>query len=82
MLRGAHHCFITFCAGITDIEIHFLQIKHNTIGIYLDPSIIGEHLGNWKGKNARELAADDDFFDALVSGKLVLKQEFRNFTYN
>jgi len=57
------------CTGITDIEIHFLQIKHNAIGIYLDESIV-EHLGNWKGKKGSELAGDDDFFDALVSGEI------------
>lgn len=53
-------------SGITDIEIHFLQIKHNAIGIYLDESIV-DHLGNWKGKKGSDLAGDDDFFDALVS---------------
>ncbi|XP_020252084.1 probable chalcone--flavonone isomerase 3 [Asparagus officinalis] len=52
--------------GITDIEIHFLQIKHNAIGIYCDESI-ADHLGNWKGKKERELISDDCFFDALVS---------------
>nr|WAM65114.1 chalcone isomerase [Hosta ventricosa] len=55
--------------GITDIEIHFLQIKHNAIGIYLDEGIV-EHLGNWKGKKGSELAGDDDFFDALVSARV------------
>ncbi|XP_020276628.1 probable chalcone--flavonone isomerase 3 [Asparagus officinalis] len=54
-------------SGITDIEIHFLQIKHNAIGIYLDESIV-EHLGDWKNKKGSELAGDDSFFDALVSG--------------
>ncbi|XP_072997619.1 chalcone isomerase-like protein 2 [Typha latifolia] len=52
--------------GITDIEIHFLQIKHNSIGIYLRKEIV-EHLGKWKGKKGSELAQDDAFFDALVS---------------
>ncbi|ONK63300.1 uncharacterized protein A4U43_C07F13540 [Asparagus officinalis] len=55
-------------SGITDIEIHFLQIKHNAIGIYLDESIV-EHLGDWKNKKGSELAGDDSFFDALVSAK-------------
>nr|AIU39024.1 chalcone isomerase 2 [Narcissus tazetta subsp. chinensis] len=53
-------------SGITDIVIHFLQIKHNAIGIYLDDNIV-EHLGNWKGRKGSELAEDDDFFDALIS---------------
>lgn len=35
----------------------------------MDESII-DHLGNWKGKKGSELAGDDDFFDAIVSGKL------------
>ncbi|XP_010922741.1 chalcone isomerase-like protein 2 [Elaeis guineensis] len=52
--------------GITDIEIHFLQIKYNAIGIYMEKNII-EHLGNWKGKKGAELAEDDLFFEALVA---------------
>nr|AHZ08832.1 CHI-ACAD [Allium cepa] len=52
--------------GITDIEIHFLQIKHNAIGIYLDECVL-ERLSNWKGKKGNELANDDEFFDAIVS---------------
>ncbi|WOL16629.1 putative chalcone--flavonone isomerase 3 isoform X2 [Canna indica] len=52
--------------GITDIEIHFLQIKHNAIGIYLEKEII-QHLRDWKGKKGSELAEDDLFFDAIVS---------------
>lgn len=53
--------------GITDIEIHFLQIKFTAIGVYLDPEIVG-HLQQWKGKSGKELAEDDDFFEALISG--------------
>lgn len=53
--------------GITDIEIHFLQIKFTAIGVYLDPEIVG-HLQQWKGKKGSELADDDDFFEALISG--------------
>ncbi|XP_061997495.1 chalcone isomerase-like protein 2 [Rosa rugosa] len=52
--------------GITDIEIHFLQIKFTAIGVYLDPEIVG-HLQKWKTKKGTELAEDDDFFDALIS---------------
>ncbi|CAN6330471.1 unnamed protein product, partial [Urochloa humidicola] len=39
--------------GITDIEIHFLQIKYNAIGIYLhntDNVLVKDHLQSWKGK--------------------------------
>ncbi|TQD81538.1 hypothetical protein C1H46_032900 [Malus baccata] len=52
--------------GITDIEIHFLQIKFTAIGVYLDPEVVS-HLQQWKAKKADELAEDDDFFDALIS---------------
>lgn len=62
-------------AGITDIEIHFLQIKYNAIGVYLHnagggdsttPTLLG-HLGAWKGKTAEELLADAAFWAALVA---------------
>ncbi|KAL7108618.1 hypothetical protein ACP275_06G123700 [Erythranthe tilingii] len=52
--------------GITDIEIHFLQIKFTAIGVYLDPEIV-THLIKWKGKSAADLAEDDDFFEAIIS---------------
>ncbi|KAK4436446.1 putative chalcone--flavonone isomerase 3 [Sesamum alatum] len=52
--------------GITDIEIHFLQIKFTAIGVYLDPHIVS-HLHKWKGKSAAELAQDDHFFQAIIS---------------
>ncbi|XP_010931364.1 chalcone isomerase-like protein 2 [Elaeis guineensis] len=52
--------------GITDIEIHFLQIKYNAIGIYMEKNIV-EHLGSWKGKKGAELAEDDLFFEALAA---------------
>ncbi|KAL3652297.1 Chalcone isomerase-like protein 2 [Castilleja foliolosa] len=52
--------------GITDIEIHFLQIKFTAIGVYLDPQIV-THLNKWKGKSAADLAQDDDFFEAIIS---------------
>ncbi|PIN04203.1 Chalcone isomerase [Handroanthus impetiginosus] len=52
--------------GITDIEIHFLQIKFTAIGVYLDPKIVS-NLQKWKGKPANELAEDDDFFEAIIS---------------
>ncbi|XP_024991508.1 probable chalcone--flavonone isomerase 3 isoform X2 [Cynara cardunculus var. scolymus] len=52
--------------GITDIEIHFLQIKFTAIGVYVDPEIVA-HLQKWKGKLGTELAEDDEFFDSIVS---------------
>ncbi|KAF8397115.1 hypothetical protein HHK36_016022 [Tetracentron sinense] len=52
--------------GITDIEIHFLQIKFTAIGVYLEPEIVG-YLQQWKGKTGKELAEDDDFFEAVIS---------------
>jgi chalcone isomerase len=57
-------------AGITDIEIHFLQIKFTAIGVYLEPEIVG-HLQQWKGKPGNVLAEDDDFFEALISGTII-----------
>lgn len=58
--------------GITDIEIHFLQIKYNAIGVYLHNATAGDntllgHLGAWKGKTAEELLADAAFWAALAS---------------
>ncbi|KAI4302456.1 hypothetical protein MLD38_038198 [Melastoma candidum] len=55
-----------FGHGITDIEIHFLQIKFTAIGVYLDPEVIA-HLHQWQGKPGTALAGDDDFFEALIS---------------
>ncbi|KAK6228756.1 hypothetical protein QUC31_005816 [Theobroma cacao] len=52
--------------GITDIEIHFLQIKFTAIGVYLEPEVAG-HLQQWKGKPGNVLAEDDDFFEALIN---------------
>lgn len=52
--------------GITDIEIHFLQIKFTAIGIYLEHKIV-EHLQQWKGKSGNELAQDDLFCHALIA---------------
>ncbi|KAF5738409.1 hypothetical protein HS088_TW13G01308 [Tripterygium wilfordii] len=52
--------------GITDIEIHFLQIKFTAIGVYLDPEITG-HLQKWKGKPGNELSQDDEFFKAVIA---------------
>lgn len=51
------------------MEIHFLQVKFYTIGVYLDPEVV-RHLQQWKGTPAKELEGKDDFFDALISGKL------------
>ncbi|RWW61213.1 hypothetical protein BHE74_00031744, partial [Ensete ventricosum] len=55
--------------GVTDIEIHFLQIKYNAIGVYMEKEII-QHLADWKGKKGSELAEDDVFFDAVVSASV------------
>ncbi|KGN50734.1 probable chalcone--flavonone isomerase 3 isoform X1 [Cucumis sativus] len=52
--------------GSTEIEIHFLEIKLTAIGVYLEPSIV-EHLQQWKGKAAKDLEEDDDFFQAIIS---------------
>ncbi|CAA0811025.1 Probable chalcone--flavonone isomerase 3 [Striga hermonthica] len=52
--------------GITDMEIHFLQIKFTAIGVYIDPQIVS-HLTKWKGKSEAELAQDDEFFEAVIS---------------
>ncbi|XP_071723251.1 chalcone isomerase-like protein 2 [Rutidosis leptorrhynchoides] len=52
--------------GITDIEIHFLQIKFTAIGVYLEPEVV-THLQQWKGKPGKALAEDDDFFEALIN---------------
>ncbi|CAN8298212.1 unnamed protein product [Cochlearia groenlandica] len=56
--------------GITDIEIHFLQVKFTAIGVYLDPLDVKTYLGQWKGKSGKDLAGDEDFFDALASGEM------------
>lgn len=60
-------CFLWAETGITDIEIHFLQIKFTAIGVYIDTEVVG-HLQQWKGKPGNQLAEDDDFFDALIAG--------------
>nr|ACM62743.1 chalcone isomerase [Garcinia mangostana] len=52
--------------GMTDIEIHFLQIKLTAIGVYLEPEVLS-HLQKWKGKPGNELAENDEFFDALIA---------------
>nr|ATZ81763.1 chalcone isomerase [Iris domestica] len=52
--------------GLTDVEIHFLQIKYNAIGVYLEESVL-ENLGKWKGKTSSELVEDDEFYEALIS---------------
>ena len=50
------------------MEIHFLQVKFYSIGVYLDPEVVG-HLQQWKGKPAKELEEKDEFFDALITGE-------------
>lgn len=56
-------------SGITDIEIHFLQIKFTAIGVYLDPQVVN-NLQKWKGKSGDEIAKDDAFFEAIISGSI------------
>ncbi|XP_074365648.1 putative chalcone--flavanone isomerase 3 isoform X2 [Apium graveolens] len=55
--------------GITDIEIHFLQVKYTAIGVYLNPQHFLPLLNNWKGKSGDELLQDGDFFDALITAR-------------
>nr|AGY46120.1 chalcone isomerase 1 [Dendrobium hybrid cultivar] len=50
--------------GMTSVEIHFLQIKYNAIGIYMDKDVT-KYLKNWEGKKGTELEEDDLFFAAL-----------------
>ncbi|XP_074286452.1 chalcone isomerase-like protein 2 [Silene latifolia] len=50
--------------GCTELEIHFLQIKHTAIGVYFEPAVV-EDLQKWKGKSGKELTEDDEFFEAL-----------------
>lgn len=52
--------------GCTELEIHFLQIKHTAIGVYLDPAVV-DHLQKWKGKSGKELVDNDEFFEALAT---------------
>ncbi|GAB2299430.1 Chalcone isomerase-like protein 2 [Dionaea muscipula] len=52
--------------GVTEIEIHFLHIKHTVIGVYIDPEVV-KHLQKWKGQTGKELAADDEFFEAVAA---------------
>nr|BBG28364.1 chalcone isomerase 2 [Cymbidium hybrid cultivar] len=52
--------------GLTSVEIHFLLIKQNAIGIYIENDVT-QHLENWKGRKSAELEDDNLFFEALVS---------------
>lgn len=65
-VAGSVLIWILVGTGITDIEIHFLQIKFTAIGVYLEPEIVS-HLQQWKGKPGNELAENDDFFEALIA---------------
>lgn len=72
--------------GLTDIEIHFLQIKFTAIGVYIDPEII-THLQKWKGKSGAELAEDDEFFDSVIAApvdkylRIVIIKEIKGSQY-
>ncbi|KAG4996497.1 hypothetical protein JHK85_027936 [Glycine max] len=60
---------ITPSFGITDIEIHFIHVKFYSIKVYLESEVVG-HLEQFKGKSTKELEDNDEFFNALISGKL------------
>ncbi|KEH35545.1 chalcone-flavanone isomerase family protein [Medicago truncatula] len=68
------------------MEIHFLQVKFYSIGVYLEPEVVN-HLQQWKGKPAKELEDNDDFFDALISSpvekaiRLVVIKEIKGAQY-
>lgn len=49
------------------MEIHFIHVKFYSIGIYLEPEVVG-HLEQFKGISAKELEENDEFFNALISG--------------
>jgi hypothetical protein len=72
--------------GLNDMVIHFLQVKFYSIGVYLDPEVVG-HLQQWKGKPAKELEEKDEFFDALISApvekaiRLVVIKEIKGAQY-
>lgn len=51
------------------MEIHFIHVKFYSIGVYLEPEVVG-HLDQFKGKSAKELEDNEEFFNALISGKL------------
>ncbi|KAG5050234.1 hypothetical protein JHK85_011337 [Glycine max] len=72
--------------GITDMEIHFIHVKFYSIGIYLEPEVVG-HLEQFKGISAKELEENDEFFNALISApvekfiRLVVIKEIKGAQY-
>nr|QMS92662.1 chalcone isomerase [Amaranthus tricolor] len=60
--------------GCTELEIHFLQIKFTAVGVYIEKEVT-QHLQKWKGKLGKDLAQDDEFFEALTSApvEIVIK---------
>lgn len=50
------------------MEIHFIHVKFYSIGVYFEPEVVS-HLQQFKGKPAKELEENDEFYDALISGK-------------
>ncbi|TKY73945.1 chalcone--flavonone isomerase 3 [Spatholobus suberectus] len=72
--------------GITDMEIHFIHVKFYSIGVYLDTEVVS-HLQQFKGKPAKELEENDEFFDALISApvekfiRLVVIKEIKGAQY-
>ncbi|XP_057737210.1 chalcone isomerase-like protein 2 [Arachis stenosperma] len=72
--------------GIKDMEIHFLQVKFYTIGVYLDPEIVN-HLTQWKGTPPKELEEKEEFFDGVIAApvekviRLVVIKEIKGAQY-
>eukprot|EP00252_Welwitschia_mirabilis_P001456 TRINITY_DN1131_c0_g1_i1.p1 TRINITY_DN1131_c0_g1~~TRINITY_DN1131_c0_g1_i1.p1 ORF type:complete len:216 (-),score=38.64 TRINITY_DN1131_c0_g1_i1:255-902(-) len=59
--------------GITDVEIHFLQVKFTAIGVYFGDEV-ESYLQAWKVKASSQIMADDSFFETLIHvpvGKLI-----------
>jgi len=44
-------------------------VKFYSIKVYLESEVVG-HLEQFKGKSTKELEDNDEFFNALISGKL------------
>ncbi|RDX69997.1 putative chalcone--flavonone isomerase 3, partial [Mucuna pruriens] len=72
--------------GTTGMEIHFLEVKFYSVGVYLDLEVVG-HLQQFKGKSATELEENDEFFDSLISApvekfiRLVVIKEIKGAQY-
>ncbi|KAJ7959539.1 Chalcone-flavonone isomerase family protein [Quillaja saponaria] len=49
-----------------NLRYTFFKLSSPAIGVYLEPDVVG-HLKHWKGKTGKELAEDNDFFEALIA---------------